>query len=201
MPWHFRGNLQLPWHCYSHILSSVGQSCQWGFLLPLLNSIPLSHTYHIASRLMAACCSLIRLASLETPYPQRTKKQTKCLQCTIPKYCRRENFILSFFLWTFSPSTTEQGLYVKYLTGAIGSWCALIFTFFLLFIYSHVHRLFGSFLLPIPSTHLLPPKARGFQAEPVLPLSLILLKRRHKHNKKDKDFLLVELRTAIQRDS
>jgi hypothetical protein len=28
-----------------------------------------------------------------------------------------------------------------------------------------------------------------------------LLKRRHKHNKKDKAFLLVELRTAIQRDS
>jgi hypothetical protein len=27
------------------------------------------------------------------------------------------------------------------------------------------------------------------------------LKRRHKHNKKDKAFLLVEIRTAIQRDS
>jgi hypothetical protein len=27
------------------------------------------------------------------------------------------------------------------------------------------------------------------------------LKRRHKHNKKDKVFLLVELRIAIQRDS
>jgi hypothetical protein len=38
------------------------------------------------------------------------------------------------------------------------------------------------------------------QAEHVLPLSLILLKRRHKHNKEDKAFLLVELRIAIQRD-
>jgi hypothetical protein len=28
-----------------------------------------------------------------------------------------------------------------------------------------------------------------------------LLKRRHKHNKKDKAFLLVDLRIAIQRDS
>jgi hypothetical protein len=28
-----------------------------------------------------------------------------------------------------------------------------------------------------------------------------LLKRRHKHNKKDKAFLLVELRIAVQRDS
>jgi hypothetical protein len=34
-----------------------------------------------------------------------------------------------------------------------------------------------------------------------LPLSLILLKNRHKHNKKDKAFLLVELRTAIQKYS
>jgi hypothetical protein len=40
-----------------------------------------------------------------------------------------------------------------------------------------------------------------FQAEPVLSLSLILLKRRHKHNKEDKAFLLVELRIAIQKDS
>jgi hypothetical protein len=28
-----------------------------------------------------------------------------------------------------------------------------------------------------------------------------LLKRRHKHNKRDKAFLLVEIRIAIQRDS
>jgi hypothetical protein len=28
-----------------------------------------------------------------------------------------------------------------------------------------------------------------------------LLKRKHKHNKKDKAFLLVELRIAIQKDS
>jgi hypothetical protein len=40
-----------------------------------------------------------------------------------------------------------------------------------------------------------------FQAGPVLPLSLILLKKGHMHNKKDKAFLLVELRIAIQRDS
>jgi hypothetical protein len=64
----------------------------------------------------------------------------------------------------------------------------------LLFIYSHVHTLFGSFP---PPTALLP----HFKAEPVLPLSLILLKRRHKHNKKEKALLLVELRTAIQKDS
>jgi hypothetical protein len=40
-----------------------------------------------------------------------------------------------------------------------------------------------------------------FQAEPVLPSSPILLKRRHKHNKKDTAFLLVEIRIAIQKDS
>jgi hypothetical protein len=49
-----------------------------------------------------------------------------------------------------------------------------------------------------PVSSPLPPR---FQAEPVLPLSLILLKRKHKHNKKDKAFLLVELRIAIQKDS
>jgi hypothetical protein len=59
-----------------------------------------------------------------------------------------------------------------------------------------VHTLFEPFLSPsslLPTTH--------FQAEPVLPLSLILLKRRHKHDKKDKAFLLVEIKIAIQRDT
>jgi hypothetical protein len=58
----------------------------------------------------------------------------------------------------------------------------------------------GSFLLPAPYLPP-PPSPLHFQAEPVLPLSLILLKRRHKYNKKDKAFLLVELRVAVQRDS
>jgi archaellum biogenesis protein FlaJ (TadC family) len=40
-----------------------------------------------------------------------------------------------------------------------------------------------------------------FQAGPVLPLSLILLKKRDKLNKEDKAFLLVELRIAIQKYS
>jgi hypothetical protein len=68
--------------------------------------------------------------------------------------------------------------------------------YFFLFIYSHVHTLFGSFLLPVPLPHPLPPFPPS-----VLPLSLILLKKRHKHNKEDKAFLLVELRIAIQRNS
>jgi hypothetical protein len=40
-----------------------------------------------------------------------------------------------------------------------------------------------------------------FQIEPVLPLSLILLKRRHRHNPKHKALLLVEIRVATQRVS
>jgi hypothetical protein len=48
---------------------------------------------------------------------------------------------------------------------------------------------------PPPSPFPLSPSQ--FQAGPVLPLSLILLKKRHKDNKEDK----VELRIAIQRDS
>jgi hypothetical protein len=37
-------------------------------------------------------------------------------------------------------------------------------------------------------------------AEPVLPLSLILLKKRHKHNKEDKAFLPVELNKELYRE-
>jgi hypothetical protein len=57
---------------------------------------------------------------------------------------------------------------------------------------------------PLPPTPSLSLPLR-FQAEPVLPFSPILLKRRQKHNKKDKVFLLVEIRIririAIQGDS
>jgi hypothetical protein len=77
----------------------------------------------------------------------------------------------------------------------------LIHSYFLLFTYSHVHTLFGSFSPPLalyPTLFSLP---HHLQAESVLPLSLILFKRRHKHNKEDKVFLLAELRIAVQRDS
>jgi hypothetical protein len=53
-------------------------------------------------------------------------------------------------------------------------------------------------LLPFPT---FPPFLPQFQAGPVLPLSLVLLKKRDKPNKKDKVFLLVELRIAIQKYS
>jgi hypothetical protein len=42
---------------------------------------------------------------------------------------------------------------------------------------------------PCPLPHSLPPSPPHFQAEPVLPLSLILLKKRHKHNKEDKEIV------------
>jgi hypothetical protein len=44
-----------------------------------------------------------------------------------------------------------------------------------------------------------PPHPPHFQAELVLPLFLILLKKKHKHNKEDKAFLIVELRIARQK--
>jgi hypothetical protein len=68
---------------------------------------------------------------------------------------------------------------------------------FLLFIYSHVHTLSGSHRYPalLPHSSPLSPSVPGRN------LSLISLKKRHKHNKEDKPFLLVELRIAIQRDS
>jgi hypothetical protein len=73
--------------------------------------------------------------------------------------------------------------------------------FLFLFIYSHVCTLFGSFLPLCPPLLPSPPTPPLFQAESVLLLCLILLKRRHKHNRKDIEFLLVEIRIAIQRDS
>jgi hypothetical protein len=72
--------------------------------------------------------------------------------------------------------------------------------FFHSFIHMCIHCL-GHFFpcpLPLPSDPLPPTHV---QAEPILLLSLILLKRRNKHNKKDIAFLLVEIRTAIQGDS
>jgi hypothetical protein len=70
--------------------------------------------------------------------------------------------------------------------------------FFYSFIHMCIHCL-GHFS-PCPAPPFFPPPPH-FHAEHVLPLSLILLKRRHKDNKKGKAFLQVELRTAIQRDS
>jgi hypothetical protein len=67
------------------------------------------------------------------------------------------------------------------------------------FIHMCIHCL-GHFspLFPFPT---LSPPSIQFQAGPVLPLSLILLKKRYKHNKEDKAFLLLELRIAIQKYS
>jgi hypothetical protein len=49
-----------------------------------------------------------------------------------------------------------------------------------LFIYSHVHTLIRPFLPPTPPLPLPFSPPPHFQAEPVLPLFLILLKRKHK---------------------
>jgi hypothetical protein len=73
------------------------------------------------------------------------------------------------------------------------------FLFTCSFIHMCIHCL-GHFSTLLRSAAL-PPSPLQLQAGLVLPLSLILLKRRHKHNKKDKAVLLVELRIAIQRDS
>jgi hypothetical protein len=64
---------------------------------------------------------------------------------------------------------------------------------FLLFIfyYSFIHRCvycLGHFS-PLPPSPTFSPLLPHFQAEPVLPLSIILLKRRHKHNKEDSIFV------------
>jgi hypothetical protein len=73
---------------------------------------------------------------------------------------------------------------------------SFLFFFILSFFYSHVHTLLRSFLPTCLLTLTHP-----FQAGPVLPLSLVLLKKRDKPNKEDKVFLLLELRIAIQKYS
>jgi hypothetical protein len=72
------------------------------------------------------------------------------------------------------------------------------FFFFNSFIHMCIYCL-GHFSTLPPS--LFPPSPAQFQAGPVLHLSLVLLKKRHKHNKEDKAFLLLELRIAIQKYS
>jgi hypothetical protein len=52
--------------------------------------------------------------------------------------------------------------------------------------------------LPPPNLSAFTPQ---FQVGPVQSLSLVLLKKRDKHNEEDKVFLLVELRIAIQKYS
>jgi hypothetical protein len=64
-----------------------------------------------------------------------------------------------------------------------------------------MHTLFGSFLHPATLPHPLSLFPLQFQPGSVLPLSLILLKKRYKHKKEDKAFLLVKLKIAIKRDS
>jgi hypothetical protein len=60
------------------------------------------------------------------------------------------------------------------------------FNFFSTFIHMCIHCL-GHFSTLPPSSPFSPFPPQ-FQADPVLPLSLILLKKRHKHNKEDKAF-------------
>jgi hypothetical protein len=74
----------------------------------------------------------------------------------------------------------------------------LKFFFLNSFIHTCMHCLGHFSPSPRPPLPHFPPQ---FQAGPVLPLSLILLKKREKHNKEDKVFLLVELRIAIQKYS
>jgi hypothetical protein len=70
--------------------------------------------------------------------------------------------------------------------------CKLFFFSFLnSFFFFYVHTLFGSFLHPAPLPHpfLLPSSVSGRSCSA---LWLILLKKRHMYNKKDKVFLLVK---------
>jgi hypothetical protein len=73
-----------------------------------------------------------------------------------------------------------------------------IYCFIHLFTYAYIVWAISP---PSPPPHPSPPHTPCLPGRTVLPLSLFLLKRKHKDNKEDKAFLLVEIRIAIQRDS
>jgi hypothetical protein len=96
----------------------------------------------------------------------------------------------SFFQWCFIVFSVTDFLHFQITSFYFYHFLFWFIYLFLLFIYSHVHTLCHFFPChPPPLSPLFPPR---FQAEPVLPLSIILLKKRHKHNKEDKAFLLAK---------
>jgi hypothetical protein len=105
------------------------------------------------------------------------------------------------FINLFLPIYIDKNLIV------INFSCCFPFSPFEYLFYNFLIHLFtGAYMVwsisyPIPHTNPISPTPLRFQAEHVLPFSPILLKRRHSNNKKDKVFLLVEIRIAIQRDS
>jgi hypothetical protein len=103
-----------------------------------------------------------------------------------------------FFPWLFNFlfSYISRESFKQHIVESHESKFIYLFVFIHLFTYAYI-----VWVISPPDPPQSAPHPPGFQAEPVLPLSLILLKRRHKHKKKDKAFLLVELRVAIQRDS
>jgi hypothetical protein len=74
-----------------------------------------------------------------------------------------------------------------------------MFLFYYYFSFTHMYIHCLCHFSPMPHLPPSPLFPRQFQAGPVLPLSLVLLKKRDKHNKEDKVFLLVELRIAIRK--
>jgi hypothetical protein len=73
-----------------------------------------------------------------------------------------------------------------------------LFNFFYLFTCAYIVWVISPSCPPLPPFSPSPPQ---FQAGPFLPSSMILMKKGHMHNKKDKVFLLAELRIPIQKDS
>jgi hypothetical protein len=70
------------------------------------------------------------------------------------------------------------------------------FGIFLILLFTCAYIVLGHFS-PLPPPAPSSPFRPQFQAGPVLPLSLVLLKKRDKPNKEDKAFLQVELRITI----
>jgi hypothetical protein len=95
--------------------------------------------------------------------------------------------MFQFYSYKIHPSHVYSGSH-QIISGSLTPFLGWGLVYIYLFIYSFIHmciHCLGNFSTLSPSPH-------QFQAGPVLPLSLILLKKRHKHKKEDKEFLLVK---------
>jgi hypothetical protein len=107
------------------------------------------------------------------------------------RFLRTHTFVISYVIYNH----TGFDLFLK-------SYNSKQIISFFLFIYSHVHTSFGSFLHPAPLPHISPfPSSVSGRSCSACPCEWICWRKDISIIRKTKCFLLVELRIAIQKDS
>jgi hypothetical protein len=115
------------------------------------------------------------------------------------------SFILSFVhpplpFPTFLDQFQQVSFFIFACECKIHPLCSPFLKIFLLFIYSHVHLLFGSFLPHAPRLNPFPLSPLVSRQNPFWAFLQFSWRVEIRNNKKDIAFLLVEIKTAIQRD-